>query len=115
MKLKFSAVLAITYLLIPSQALASGFTNYGKIKIIHQRECSTDKGFEVEFYEDHSNPDNCSNSRIIDVSCNHPAHNTIVSISMVAFTTNKKISYWVSSCENGQAKATTARIHQASE
>ncbi len=114
MKLKFSAVLAITYLLIPSQALASGFTGFGEIKSLHQRECTTDKGLEIQFYEDHSNPDNCSNSRIIDVSCNHPAYNTIVSISMVAFTTNKKISYWVSSCENGQAKATTARILHSS-
>ena len=114
MKLKFSAVLAITYLLIPSQALASGFTGFGEIKSLHQRECTTDKGLEIEFYEDHSNPDNCSNSRIIDVSCNHPAYNTIVSITMVAFTTNKKISYWVSSCENGQAKATTARILHSS-
>jgi len=114
MKLKFSAVLAITYLLIPSQALASGFTGFGEIKSLHQRECTTDKGLEIQFYEDHSNPDNCSNSRIIDVSCSHPAYNTIVSISMVAFTTNKKISYWVSSCENGQAKATTARILHSS-
>ena len=115
MKLKFSAVLAITYLLIPSQALASGFTGFGEIKSLHQRECTTDKGLEIQFYEDHSNPDNCSNSKIIDVSCSHPAYNTIVSITMVAFTTNKNINYWVSSCENGQAKATTARIHQASE
>ena len=114
MKLKFSAVLAITYLLIPSQALASGFTGFGEIKSLHQRECTTDKGLEIQFYEDHSNPDNCSNSRIIDVSCSHPAYNTIVSITMVAFTTNKKISYWVSSCENGQAKATTARILHSS-
>ena len=114
MKLKFSAVLAITYLLISSQALASGFTGFGEIKSLHQRECATDKGLEIQFYEDHSNPDNCSNSRIIDVSCSHPAYNTIVSITMVAFTTNKKISYWVSSCENGQAKATTARILHSS-
>jgi len=58
MKLKFSAVLAITYLLIPSQALASGFTGFGEIKSLHQRECTTDKGLEIQFYEDHSNPDN---------------------------------------------------------
>ena len=104
-------LLAVCFL-IASQAMASGFTGAGSIKSVHQRECTGDKGFEVEFYESHNNPDNCADTKIVDIPCDHAAYKTIVSLTMVAFTSNKQINYWVKDCESGQAKATTARILQ---
>lgn len=94
-----------------SQVNASGFTGYGDVLDVHQRECSADKGFEITFVQPHLNPDTCANTSTIDLSCNHQAYETIVSMVLAAKISGKKVNFWVDGCGgDGNATVITARI-----
>jgi len=101
----------IVLVTLSNQLVASGYTGYRDISLIHQRECSTDKGFEITFSDSHKNPDGCANANTVDLTCDHQAYETIVSIVLAAKLSERKVDFWVAGCGgDGNAKVVTARI-----
>lgn len=90
---------------------ASGYAGYRNIEVIHQRECSTDKGFEIGLASAHKNPDNCTSALDIELSCEHPAYQTMVSMILAAKLADKKLDFWLAGCgADGQAKVVTVKM-----
>jgi len=90
---------------------AGGYAGYKDIAIVHQRECSTDKGFEITLTEAHKNPDQCTNTLTIDLPCTHQAFSSVVSMVLAAKLAGKKMDFWLAGCgADGQAKIVTAKI-----
>ena len=91
---------------------ASGSSGYIDIEQIHQRECSLDKDFEIVVKNSHLNPDNCSNDKTLNLSCDIKTYKTIVSMVIAAKMANNQMSFWLSGCDKeGQAKIKYPLLH----
>ena len=107
--MKYLCVVILTFFNV--LAFASGNSGDRIISELQQRECSTDKHFEITLTSDHQNADGCSTLRTIELSCDHVAYETIVSFSLAAYMADKKVSFWLNGCGGyGQAKVVTARL-----
>lgn len=103
----FSMLLLLTAL----NSIASGWAGYSNIDVIHQRECTGDKNFEITLPIEHKNPDECTNLKSLNVSCDSVAFQTIASISLMALATGKQVDFWLNGCDSeGQAKVATIKI-----
>ena len=99
---------------------ANGFSGYHYIEKINQRECTLDKGLEITFIENHTNPDscctdqtNCANtpSRIIEIPCDQDNYTAVLTISTAAALAEKKVAFWVSGCDSeGNAYGKTINL-----
>jgi hypothetical protein len=98
-------------LLLPINAFAGGWSGISEIETTYQRECVNHKDFEITFKADHNNPDNCTNKRTVNLSCDHAAYETIVSSSLVAFSSDSKVNIWLAGCDSeGQANVSSMRL-----
>ena len=99
---------------VNAQALPeNGYSGFQNIVQIQQRECVANKGFEITFANDHENPRECSNSRTVDLACNAPGFETMVSIALTAAATGKRINVWIDGCDSaghGTVKAMALEI-----
>ena len=70
----------------------------------YQRECAPSKGLEITFTAPHLNPDQCSNSTTVEVSCDQPSHKQILAMVLTAQSSGFVVDAWVSGCDaEGQA------------
>ncbi|USD19805.1 hypothetical protein MJO52_12005 [Microbulbifer variabilis] len=101
-------------LFLSMDTLASGWTGLQDIQRVMQRECTpSNKGFEITFAADHKNPDNCPHLRTVNLACDQPGYDTMVSMALTALAANKKIDAWVGSCDTeGHANVSTLVIYQ---
>ncbi|WP_444956803.1 hypothetical protein [Microbulbifer sp. ZKSA002] len=99
---KFAIILG----LVPLNLYASGWSGVGEITMLQQRECSGDKGFEITFKDPHKNPDNCSNTQVVDLACSDtPQFKSMVSMALTGFTAGKSVDVWLNGCDSeGNAK-----------
>ncbi len=77
--------------MVPMLSIASGETGWVGIEYIHQRECTGDKGFEIDFTTVHSNADGCQNTKRVDLACDQENFDQIVSIALTAMVSNKRV------------------------
>ena len=82
--------IAVLLLIMSGLANAAGSSGYNTIININQRECNNDHDFEITLAEPHENPDSCSNSRVVNVSCTHPGITQISSMALTAMITEKR-------------------------
>lgn len=103
--MKLKILLAVLSMSISIISYASGSTGYRDISHVQQRECYANKGFQIVLASEHANPDQCSSSIVLEVSCDAPAYETFVSIALAALVANKKVQAFVAGCDSeGQAK-----------
>jgi len=101
----------IFFVFFSNLTFSSGGSGDAIILDVNQRECVGDKEFQITLTSDHANPDGCANVRTINLSCDHAAYDTIVSISLAAFLTERKTNFWLNGCDDeGQAKVISAKI-----
>lgn len=84
--------------------VAGGSTGFRSIELLQQRECVISKGFTISLSSAHDNPDSCSDNIRLEVSCDTPGFNQMVSISLTALAADKEIQAYVSGCD-GENKA----------
>ena len=102
----------LTAVLLPGELLAGGSSGYVEINRIHQRECSDDYDLEIGLKNPHANPDNCSNTYVVNLSCTHAAFDMLGSLALTAMVTKKKVTMWLQGCDiEGQARVVTLSIY----
>jgi hypothetical protein len=98
-------------LIMPLHAFSHGWAGVREIEMIQQRECLDGKGFEITFKANHNNPDSCSNSLVVDLACNQPGYQAMVSMVLTAAASKKPIDAWLVNCDlEGQARVTSVVV-----
>ena len=104
-------IMLLTAALLPGELLAGGSSGYVEINRIHQRECSDDHDLEIGLKNPHANPDNCSNTYVVNLSCTHAAFDMLGSLALTAMVTKKKVTMWLNGCDiEGQARVMTLSV-----
>ncbi len=97
-------MIAVCASLVPSIASSSGFTGWRDIEWVYQRQCTTDRGFEIRLTEAQDNPDGCSNPDVIEIQCAVQPYQTAVDIALTILATGGQIRAFVNGCDGeGQA------------
>lgn len=97
-------IIALCVSLFPIQAIAGGSTGFHQIDQVRQRECVPDNGVEITLATAHNNPDSCSNSTVLQMSCNTETYKANLAIILTAFASGQTLEAWVSGCDSeGQA------------
>ena len=92
-------------------SFAGGETGYQPITLAQQRGCSVSKGFEITLSTAHENPDGCDDHYRLEISCDLPGFDQMVSIALTALAADKQINAWVSGCDSqGQANVLALTI-----
>ena len=85
-------------------SFAGGNTGFQSIDYLQQRECTANKGFTITLSSAHANPDSCADNLQLEVPCDTPGFDQMVSISRTALAADKEIQAYVSGCD-GEAQA----------
>ena len=106
--LKILIVLLATY---SAFTFAGGNTGFRTIELLQQRECVANKGFTITLSSAHANPDSCQDNLRLEVPCDIPGFDQIVSISLTAMAADKEVQAYVSGCDaENQAKVVALTI-----
>ena len=99
--LKIGTILLSTF---SAFSFAGGNTGFQSIDYLQQRECTANKGFTITLSSAHANPDSCADNLQLEVPCDTPGFDQMVSISLTALAADKEIQAYVSGCD-GEAQA----------
>ena len=92
-------------------SIAGGNSGFRAIDLLQQRECTTNKGFTITLSSAHENPDSCADNLRLEVPCDTPGFDQIVSISLTALVADKEVQAYVSGCDGeNQAKVVALTI-----
>ena len=92
-------------------SIAGGNSGFRAIDLLQQRECTTNKGFTITLSSAHENPDSCADNLRLEVPCDTPDFDQIVSISLTALAADKEVQAYVSGCDGeNQAKVVALTI-----
>lgn len=114
MKSRFiNMVLVFIFSVIPTIASAGGPTGWQTIESLNQRECLINKGLQITFVDNHSNPDYCADSRTIEVDCGLPIFKQVLAMALTALATGTQFKAWVNQCDaEGQAILVSVGLQQ---
>jgi hypothetical protein len=85
-------------------AVDGGLTGWYGIESVSQRECTENRGFEVNLKAEHDNPNGCSNNRVLEVPCRYRPYRTMVTMFLQAFSNGYEVEAYVQGCDgDGQA------------
>jgi hypothetical protein len=106
--LKIGTILLSTF---SALSVAGGNSGFRSIDLLQQRECTTNKGFTITLASAHENPDSCADNIRLEVPCDSPGFDQIVSISLTALAADKEVQAYVSGCDGeNQAKVVALTI-----
>ena len=92
-------------------SVAGGNSGFRSIDYLQQRECATNKGFTITLSSSHANPDSCADNLRLEVPCDAPGFDQMVSISLTALAADKEVQAYVSGCDGeNQAKVVALTI-----
>ena len=58
------------------------------------------KGYTIMLTAAHDNPDSCANTSFLEIACDVPGFDQMVSISLTALAADKDIQAWVAGCDS---------------
>ena len=109
--IKVNLLMLILCSLITVTAFAGGDTGWRKIENINQRSCAPNQGLQISFTQDHKNPDVCTSTRAVEVSCSLSTYKQILAIALTAKMGNREVAGNVGGCDSeGQAMLRTLRF-----
>ncbi len=106
-------IIAFCVSFFPIQAIAGGFTGAHEIDWIFQRQCTDNRGLEIQLSTPHRNPDRCGNARVLEVRCGTRPYRAAVALSLTALSGDKFVEAFVNGCDNeGQAIVRALKVYK---
>ena len=93
MNINFKKYFPLSFLIISTQSLAGGFSNFAIPTRI-----DIDRGNGFMIYGDFGNPGNCTTANRLYVQKTHPQYDQMYAMALTAFTSGKKIQGYSHNC-----------------